>query len=76
MLMKCLSVSITSLMNRLAADKGDIGNVHLVSSGRIRYDRFCSRRQPAVTLVHWYGLDLKPHDFFDFNPLGAPLICD
>ena len=33
-------------------------------------------QKPAVTLVHWYGLDLKPHDFFDFNPLGAPLVCD
>lgn len=33
-------------------------------------------QKPAVTLVHWYGLDLKPHDFFDFNPLGGPLICD
>ncbi len=30
----------------------------------------------AVTLVHWYGLELKPHDFFDFNPLGGPPICD
>jgi hypothetical protein len=22
------------------------------------------------------GLELKPHDFFDFNPLGGPSICD
>jgi Cu2+-containing amine oxidase len=30
----------------------------------------------AITLMHWYGFDLKPHDFFDFNPLGGPPICD
>ncbi len=30
----------------------------------------------AVTLMHWYGFELKPHDFFDFNPLGGPPICD
>jgi primary-amine oxidase len=36
-----------------------------------------NNQKPAVTLVHWYGLDLKPHDFFDLNPLGGgPLICD
>jgi primary-amine oxidase len=33
-------------------------------------------QKPAITLVHWYGLELKPHDFFDFNPLGGPAICD
>ncbi len=30
----------------------------------------------AITLMHWYGFELKPHDFFDFNPLGGPPICD
>ncbi len=33
-------------------------------------------QKAAITLVHWYGLELKPHDFFDFNPLGGPAICD
>jgi Cu2+-containing amine oxidase len=28
-------------------------------------------QKPAVTNVHWYGFELKPHDFFDFNPLGG-----
>lgn len=30
----------------------------------------------AVTLTHWFGFELRPHDFFDFNPLGGPAICD
>jgi Cu2+-containing amine oxidase len=29
----------------------------------------------AVTLTHWYGLELHPHNFFDRNPLGAPDSC-
>lgn len=29
----------------------------------------------AVTLTHWFGLELHPHNFFDRNPLGAPEIC-
>ncbi len=30
----------------------------------------------AVTLTHWFGLELHPHNFFDANPMGAPAICD
>jgi Cu2+-containing amine oxidase len=26
----------------------------------------------GITNVHWQGVDLEPHNFFDFNPLGAP----
>jgi Cu2+-containing amine oxidase len=26
----------------------------------------------GVTLVHWMGADLVPHDLFDHNPLGGP----
>lgn len=29
----------------------------------------------AVTLTHWFGLELHPHNFFDRNPLGGPKIC-
>lgn len=29
----------------------------------------------AVTLTHWFGLELAPHDFFDHNPLGGPGRC-
>ena len=26
----------------------------------------------GITLVHWAGFDLEPHNLFDFNPLGGP----
>lgn len=26
----------------------------------------------GITNVHWQGLDLEPHNLFDFNPLGGP----
>jgi Cu2+-containing amine oxidase len=26
----------------------------------------------GLTLTHWTGFDLVPHNLFDFNPLGAP----
>jgi Cu2+-containing amine oxidase len=29
----------------------------------------------AVTLAHWFGFTLEPHNYFDANPLGAPSIC-
>jgi Cu2+-containing amine oxidase len=29
----------------------------------------------GITLVHWMGFELAPHDFFDFNPLGGPHYC-
>jgi hypothetical protein len=29
----------------------------------------------AVTLTHWFGLELAPHNFFDHNPLGGPARC-
>jgi Cu2+-containing amine oxidase len=29
----------------------------------------------GVTLVHWHGFDLVPHNFFNANPLGGPLRC-
>ena len=30
----------------------------------------------AVTLTHWFGFSLRPHNFFDHNPLGGPSKCD
>jgi primary-amine oxidase len=29
----------------------------------------------GITLVHWMGFDLVPHDFFDFNPLPLTRTC-
>jgi len=29
----------------------------------------------GVTLVHWHGFDLAPHNFFNANPLGGPMRC-
>ena len=29
----------------------------------------------GVTLVHWSGFDMEPHDLFDYNPLGGPPKC-
>lgn len=26
----------------------------------------------GLTLVHWMGFDLEPHNLFDYNPLGGP----
>lgn len=26
----------------------------------------------GITNVHWQGVDLEPHNLFDFNPLGGP----
>jgi Copper amine oxidase, enzyme domain len=30
----------------------------------------------GITLVHWTGFDFVPHDFFDYNPLGGPTLCE
>jgi primary-amine oxidase len=30
----------------------------------------------GVTLVHFFGFELNPHNLFEANPLGKPLICD
>src|ERR1700741_1018257 len=29
----------------------------------------------GVTLIHWSGFDIQPHNFFDDNPLGGPVKC-
>jgi primary-amine oxidase len=29
----------------------------------------------GVTLAHWSGFDMMPHDLFDDNPLGGPVKC-
>ncbi|HET9766649.1 MAG TPA: hypothetical protein VFS60_07370, partial [Thermoanaerobaculia bacterium] len=29
----------------------------------------------AVTSTHWFGLELRPHNFFERNPLGGPARC-
>jgi Cu2+-containing amine oxidase len=29
----------------------------------------------GITLVHWMGFDLVPHNFFDSNPFGGPHFC-
>ena len=30
----------------------------------------------GVTLMHWQGFDLVPHDLFNHNPLDGPLRCE
>jgi Cu2+-containing amine oxidase len=30
----------------------------------------------GVTLIHWAGFDMEPHNMFDYNPLGGPPACD
>jgi primary-amine oxidase len=29
----------------------------------------------GITLVHWAGFEMVPHNFFDYNPLGGPPRC-
>jgi Cu2+-containing amine oxidase len=29
----------------------------------------------GVTGVHWSGFDAEPHNFFNYNPMGAPVRC-
>jgi len=29
----------------------------------------------GITLVHWFGFEMVPHNFFDYNPLGGPPRC-
>ncbi len=29
----------------------------------------------GITLVHWMGFEMVPHNFFDYNPLGGPPRC-
>jgi hypothetical protein len=29
----------------------------------------------GITLVHWSGFEMMPHNFFDYNPLGGPARC-
>jgi hypothetical protein len=29
----------------------------------------------GVTLVHWNGMEMEPHNLFDYNPLGGPARC-
>jgi Cu2+-containing amine oxidase len=30
----------------------------------------------GITLVHWAGFDMEPHNMFDYNPLGGPPRCN
>lgn len=29
----------------------------------------------GITLIHWAGFDMEPHNMFDYNPLGGPAKC-
>jgi primary-amine oxidase len=29
----------------------------------------------GITLMHWMGFEMIPHNFFDYNPLGGPERC-
>jgi Cu2+-containing amine oxidase len=34
-----------------------------------------SGNRTGVTLIHWAGFDMEPHNMFDYNPLGGPPNC-
>jgi primary-amine oxidase len=34
-----------------------------------------SGARTGITLVHWAGFEMVPHNFFDYNPLGGPARC-
>ena len=34
-----------------------------------------SDNRTGVTLIHWSGFDMEPHNLFDYNPLGGPPKC-
>ncbi len=34
-----------------------------------------SGARTGITLVHWLGFEMVPHNFFDYNPLGGPPRC-
>jgi primary-amine oxidase len=34
-----------------------------------------SGARTGITLVHWSGFEMVPHNFFDYNPLGGPPAC-
>ena len=29
----------------------------------------------GITLLHWSGFEMEPHNLFDYNPLGGPAKC-
>ncbi len=34
-----------------------------------------SGSRTGITLMHWSGFDMVPHNMFDYNPLGGPANC-
>jgi primary-amine oxidase len=34
-----------------------------------------SGNRTGITLIHWAGFDMEPHNMFDYNPLGGPPNC-
>jgi hypothetical protein len=38
-------------------------------------DRSAAGGWNGVTLTHWSGVDMQPHDLFNANPLGGPASC-
>ena len=34
-----------------------------------------SEKSTGVTLAHWSGFDVEPHNLFNANPLGGPVRC-
>jgi Copper amine oxidase, enzyme domain len=64
---------------QLVGDTGDgvvmwyIGSAHHTPSDLDNQKG--SGNQTGITLVHWSGFDMEPHDLFDYNPLGGPPRC-
>lgn len=34
-----------------------------------------SGSRTGITLIHWAGFDMQPHNLFDYNPVGGPSRC-
>lgn len=34
-----------------------------------------SGSRTGITLIHWAGFDMEPHNLFDYNPVGGPSRC-
>jgi Cu2+-containing amine oxidase len=67
------------LNNQLIGGTGDgivlwyIGSVHHEPTDAD--NQMANGNRTGVTLIHWNGFDMEPHNMFDYNPLGGPPKC-
>ncbi len=53
--------------------------VHLLGTpraDRLQTIRWVMAGRTGITLIHWSGFDMEPHNLFDYNPLGGPPACN